>query len=374
MKKYIKVLIGIGVVCVVVFSATPSTQAAVFRSGEHIVVAPEQTVPGDFYTAGNDVYIAGTVEGDVFALGGSVIIKGMVKGDVLALGGSIAVDGEVTGSVRVIGGKTTLSQKIGKDAVVVASTLAVMPSAHVFGTVYAYTEKSDITGPVEGAVIINTHTLTLNAKATSVDATLTGLFSLGPQAQIKKDVVYTSSEEVSRAPESVVEGSIYQQEAPQIASSRGITRGMLLIFCMSLFSALVLVLLAKNILNTLFVARIQQIGLSALLGVGSIIATPIAALVLCLTLVGMPLGILTLCAYGIGMVLALSAAPVFVGAYIAKLSGKGYAITWAWTTLGVVIMNVLLFIPVVGVLAVGAVSVLLFGMMVLHIYHLIRLG
>lgn len=355
-----------------IFGGTHAAHAAVLRSGEDVTVSEEQIVPGDFYAAGNDVYIAGVIDGDLYVLGGTVTLKGTVKGDVVALGGTVSIDGDVGDDVRVIGGKVIVSERVVGDVLVVAGSLTAPSSAHIGQDLLFYGEEGVLEGVVDGAFTAHANSLTINGMVTMVDATVSGALVLGPHAQVKKDILYESSKDIVRTPESVVEGAIHKKEMVIITTHP--IKELMPIFFMSLFSSLVAVLLFRESLLSIFAKKRHALVVSGIIGLGTFIATPIAVILLCVTVLGAPIGIILFLGYLMAYVGALIVTPVYLGALAAKLYKKQYMVTWVWTLVGVILLHLFLLIPGIGIVAVIACSVLVFGMFVYEIYNNLRIS
>ncbi len=71
-----------------------STDDALVRFGEDIVIEADQEIAGDVVAIGGDIEVFGLVEGDVVSVGGEVFVRpgGAVEGDVVSLGGEIKRD------------------------------------------------------------------------------------------------------------------------------------------------------------------------------------------------------------------------------------------------------------------------------------------
>lgn len=75
-------------------SQNVSTDDALVRFGEDIVIEADQEIAGDVVAIGGDIEVFGLVEGDVVSVGGEVFVRpgGAVEGDVVSLGGEISRD------------------------------------------------------------------------------------------------------------------------------------------------------------------------------------------------------------------------------------------------------------------------------------------
>jgi cytoskeletal protein CcmA (bactofilin family) len=122
------------------------------------------TVAQDIDAMGFDVEIGATTAGDLTAMGFSVGLRGPVGGDVTAsgftiriasgaevggnarlAGGTITIDGPVKGSLAAMGADVILNAVITGDAWITAETISFGPQARIGGTLtYSAAERVDI--------------------------------------------------------------------------------------------------------------------------------------------------------------------------------------------------------------------------------------
>ncbi|XDA97987.1 hypothetical protein AB1M95_18040 [Sulfitobacter sp. LCG007] len=116
-------------------------------------VSLDGSVAQDAHAAGFDVDVDATTGGDLYAMGFSVSLRGPVGGDVTAsgfsvrvgseaeiagnariAGGRVAIDGPVLGALAVAGGKVTLNSEVSGDVLLAGETLVFGPDARIGGT------------------------------------------------------------------------------------------------------------------------------------------------------------------------------------------------------------------------------------------------
>lgn len=108
--------------------AVPTTaHAAVFRTGDTVVVGPNERIDDDVYLFGNSVQVLGVVTGDVVAAGRIVEVGGNVADDVMAAGSTVRVGADVGGSTRVAGTDVTIDNRVAGD-VLAAGTFVTVPA------------------------------------------------------------------------------------------------------------------------------------------------------------------------------------------------------------------------------------------------------
>jgi hypothetical protein len=107
------------------------------------------------------------------------------------------------------------------------------------------------------------------------------------------------------------------------------------------------------------------------LGVLFLLATPVAALLVCITIVGIPIGIAALLLY----VIAIYSSQVFVGTWLGERilgAAVGFGPTLGRLALGLGIIRILRLIPYLGALVAAVVIVWGLGALVLTVYRYMR--
>ena len=81
-----------------------------------------------------------TVEKDLVSFGGNILIEGKVRGDVFSLGGEIVTTGRVEGSVVSFGGTVRLQDEafVQKDVIVLGGTLEAENDCRILGDTIAF--------------------------------------------------------------------------------------------------------------------------------------------------------------------------------------------------------------------------------------------
>lgn len=78
-------------------------RAAETRTGDRVVIGPDETLEDDLYAGANTVVVDGTVQGDLVAGASRVTINGEVEGDVIAAAQTVEISGEVGDDARLAG-------------------------------------------------------------------------------------------------------------------------------------------------------------------------------------------------------------------------------------------------------------------------------
>ena len=230
----------------------------------------------------------GDEDGDRIVLVGSVLVdRDQTAGDIVVADGDVTIRGTVTGDVIAAGGDVT------------------------------------IRGTVEGDVV-----------------TLAGLATLGRRGRVGGDIVYGDDKPV-RTPGSQVGGEVKKLEFGDASILAAIGFWIALTLSLLVFG-LVLLLIAPRAGDAAVRTGREKTGIAFLTGLLAFFLLPVIAIGLCVTLIGLPLGItlllLILPLYAIGY---LTTAHV-LGSRIVK---KGGILAFL---AGIVILQLLALIPIVG--------------------------
>ena len=130
----------------------PSVRAFESRSGDTVVVGPDEVVDDDLYVFAATLDLQGTVNGDLIFFGQSATIDGTVTGDLIAAGQHIAIAGEVGDDARVAGYAIELSGELGDDLVAAGFSLDNAAGSVVGGDLIFAGYQALLAGQVRGDV------------------------------------------------------------------------------------------------------------------------------------------------------------------------------------------------------------------------------
>lgn len=343
----------------------------VVRTGERVSVESDQTVAGDFYSMGGTVSSSGVIEGDMFAAGGIVTLNGAVGEDFAALGGIINLHAPVGDDVRLVGEELVVGDSIAGDLVVFGNSLQVLSTAEIGGDILFFGREMEFNGVVEGDVVAH-------AERVRIDGSIEGDVqieavrgaTLGERTHITGDMVYASNVALTRAQGAVVVGDI-QEKGLALGSTNGSSFNIGF-FLSLLFSALVLLFLLRGRGEQFVKESIEGFGVRGLIGFGALVLTPFVAVLLLVSVLGSVLGVFLLAVYIALLAFAFAGMGIFAGALCARVVKKEYIVSWLWTALGVVLLQALAFIPILGQFALLLLFFVTLGSILYRVYSMIR--
>ena len=352
-------------------AAAPPSLTAVEQPADTVdsqaetVVEANETVDDDLTAITGDVVVHGTVDGDVTAAAGSVRVTGEVTGDVSAASGSVTVgpDATVGDDVSSGGGSVDLSagSLVEGDVAAGAGSVVVPHGATVEGDVAAGGGDAEVNGTVENDV----------ASGESV--------VLGSTAVVGGDVTYRDS--IDRADGARVDGTItqrsddWQPSGPEIqieadSPTVSFVPGFVPADLAPVYWALVALFLG-TVLLALFPRFSAEVATrasadplrSTATGVVSLVAVPLALGAFFLTIVGIPVAVAGGAIFALAVWAGLVYGEYLVGRQVVRAAGSENR--WLGLLVGVVAVEAISLVPLLGGLVTLAVLVVGLGALAL---------
>lgn len=366
--KQIKHLVTLGVLLLAIIPAVVSAETVV-RTGGTVSIGVSQIVENDFYAAGGSVSHSGEVKGDMYVAAGSVTINGRVGQDLTVFGGTVGVNNVVGDDLRVAGGEVIVAGEVKGDVFVLGGQLRVLSSAKIGGNVYFYGGEALIDGPVTGSLMGYADHFNVNTTLGGID--VIGELALSDSTKVKGDVRYDSDQELSRAPNAEVSGTISKADNATMATteqSGGIGFPFLMLVVW-FFTTLCIFFFFRRYLDQLWYAVHTKPAQSGLIGLAALVAGPILSVILVVTVLGAWLGIMSIFLLILLVLIALLCLPVLVGRFAMSYWKKGSQLDIKTVVLGMGIVAVLAYLPYVGSFLIFVSLTLSLGAILLALYR-----
>ncbi|HYG59537.1 MAG TPA: polymer-forming cytoskeletal protein [Symbiobacteriaceae bacterium] len=159
-----KLLVGLTAILVLVFAVVPSALALERREGNHVTVAKDETVHDDLLLAGTTAVIEGTVEGDVLSFAQNVVVRGTVKGNLVSAGNSVEIQGNVQGTVYTAANVVTVSGRVERSLLAAGSQVTVDKDGLVGHTLMAGGDRLRLSGTVGRGMYVAGNYITVEGK------------------------------------------------------------------------------------------------------------------------------------------------------------------------------------------------------------------
>jgi len=348
----------------------PAAAAADVEHGDpSYTLSAGQEIKNDLIVAADRTRIDGDVDGDLIVFSNSLTVNGHIKGDVLAFGSAVRVNGPVDGNVRVFCQAFSLSSAVGKNVTVWTGAFELDEKSAIGGSLMTFSGTSELNGKVAGDLLAYAGSLEINGSL-GRNATIRGdRLIIGSTAEIQGQTKYTG-----RRPPEVASGAKLGSPIQVTIPKRGPDYSRVayywhrvLFWGASFLFGLMLLILAPGFYVDAGQAA-KRVGPAVGFGILFLLATPIAAVIACVTIVGLGVGITAFLLWGI----AIYAAQVFVASWVGeKLLGEkvGMGAAIGRLALGLAIIRVLTIIPYAGPLVAFCVVSWGIGAIVLALHR-----
>jgi cytoskeletal protein CcmA (bactofilin family) len=236
-RRVFLLLIGLLVVLAVLLLVSP-VWAVESRSGDVVVIGPDEVIEDDLYVTANEVVVEGTVEGDLITFGSSISVGGIVEGDLIGAGQFVEIGGTVEDDARIAGQTLLLGEgaEVEDDLIAAGFSLENVPDSVVGGTLLYAGYQALLQGTVSEDVNAAANGLELGGEVgANVDTEVDGedggppSFLFAPQADVPTvesgltltdsavvggNLTYESSTEVRIDPQAQIEGEVIGEERP----------------------------------------------------------------------------------------------------------------------------------------------------------------
>jgi cytoskeletal protein CcmA (bactofilin family) len=353
----------------------PISSAAETEHGKpNYTLRAGEEVKTDLFVFADRTQINGEVDGDLVVFSHSVTVTGHIKGDILCFAQELSVSGSVDGNVRAFAQTITLSGDVGKNVMVWGGEVNLRDTANVGGTITLGTGDAELNGHVAGDLLGFGGNFDINGVLGHDAVFQADTLSIGSGAEIKGHTKFQGNREadVSATAKlgSPVEFTMKKHSHETDYSSGRFYWHQTLLWGASFVFGLVVLLLAPRFFFDAERAcrkAAQSIGLGLLF----FFATPIVAIIVCITIVGLGVGISTLFLW----LIAIYSAQVYVGSWLGeRILGEGVGVGPALgrLALGLLILRAVHMLPHIGVFVTFIVVAWGIGAMVLTLYRYMR--
>ena len=339
-------------------------------------VSFEGTADRNILLAGGNVRVEADIAEDVVVAGGEITIRGQITKDILAAGGDILVDATVGEDVRVAGGDIVVRGTIGGDVLAAGGDVRLARDLTIAGRLDAAAGNLDIDADVAGDARVAGGRVNLGGSfGGDVDATGETIRVLGG-AHIAGDFVYRSLNEAEIDPNARIDGDVtfIRSDATDEflgGAFAGVGAGSLLFLIGLIVLGGVVILWFPGAVRDVTRDMRARPGRALAVGAAVFIGTPLLAILLAISFIGFPVTIFLVGLFLAGLFAAYLAVALTLGQLILRrFRGEDSVGFWGRVgalALGILILAVAGFIPILGPIVTIVALMLGFGAMTLQV-------
>lgn len=310
MRPVAVVLVGM---MVILLSPAGAGATRIERGPSTFTLRSEETEKQDLIVLAGSVRIDGTVEGDLIVFAESVTVTGRVMGDVLGFTRRLKLTGTVDGNVRVAANQVDVDGQVGHSVTCFSENFQLSDKGVISGSLIHFAAGSDIDGKVLRDVMTYAEKARTSGSVGGDMRIHAGVARFSSSATVGGKIEVRSKKEpeiLSDALRSKVKFILDEKEGPDYSQPRFYWKQMLR-FGSAFFFGLALMLLMPGFYRNVL-RQGRRYGPAFGVGLLALFATPILAILACITLVGIALGIGTLMLW----VVMLYSSQVAVGGWL----------------------------------------------------------
>jgi len=344
--------------------------AQVFQTGDNINISQNQKIENTIFTAGRTVYITSEVYGDIYCAGQTITISGTIHGDVICAGQTVNILGKIEGNIRLAGQNISLESTVNGNATIAGQTFNIGPSGIIKGDLSMGLADANLNGSVGRDIFFGGKNLVIASNVgRNVKATVNNL-TIVSTAKIKGKIDYTSNNQATVSSGAQINGKIAQTIPPQSATPKwwvvlsfSVFWFMLCIITMFI-TAMVIILLFPKPVHNVSANALPRPWKAMLTGFLASICVPIVMFMLAITIIGLPLAFILGLVWLLIMILSGPLFAYYIGHLVLKDSNKPLLIM----LIGLLILLVLYFIPIIGCIIMLVAFWIGTGMILLELY------
>lgn len=349
--------------------------AATFKTADQSVSVTKD-IDDNLFAAGSSVSVNGDVDGNLFAAGGNVNAAGSAQNMFIACG-QASVKGEVENSAYIACGSVDATISTGRDLMVACGTFAMGMDSDIGQDLYLGCGTADISGKVKRDIKGNSGTIKIDGEVGGDIEITTDELTIGPDATIKGDVVYYSSQEAQVAKGADISGDIIKKAPKTAAGKTPSTAALLWAGFLERILGLITAFVTGLVLYLIWPKRVPEASWRIMeepwkvggIGLLVLLAGPPALILALVTVFGIPTALMAGTIYGFAFYLA----KIFVGFFI----GKAILDSWKpgleplWHLLaGLTAIAILTAVPILNFFVIVVYIMFGFGAIAMAFYQL----
>ena len=293
----------------------------------------EKKIASTLFAAGNNVEVSSEVDGAAFVAGNNLTLSS--KQDILfAAGNSIELKNVETKDAFIAGSKINIDNSYIRDLYIAADTIRI--DSDVNRNVYLGGNKVTINGYIGGDCYISADNIRIGK-----EAQITGTLKYPEDSKISiSETAIVNKEETYKGKNFDVKISMKEMIMTYILAK-------LLSFLSLLVTALIVFAVARKIFKKMekmdfdFTSGVKHF----VIGFLSLIAIPVASIMVMITIIGIPIAIITLIMYGISLYLSSVATSYYLGHHLFKDKIKN---DYLVLVISLLLLFILKLIPIIG--------------------------
>jgi hypothetical protein len=324
------------------------------RNGEATII-PDQVVTGDLFFSGDKLEVEGTVVGDLIVFAREVTVSGRVNGSILGIVTErLTINGVIDGNIRTAAGLMALNGQVGHNVSAYAMRFTTGRHSKVTGGIIGTYSELMLSGTVNGPVAVKAYSRNRLGGSVGGDVIAKGApLQWLPPVQIGGRVDDYSGGAPKTAPQPQVQiGKGYHaHQAPTDVPLyyKYFFLVSLVWFLGSLLMSLIFYRIFPRTAWQITQPTTAMLKRSFIVGLITLIAVPVAIVLLVISTVGLPIALVLLLLYVVLLIFANVPVALLLGRIVLRQYGPDYPKRPSLLImLGSLLVSVIAALPVIG--------------------------
>jgi cytoskeletal protein CcmA (bactofilin family) len=300
------------------------------------------------------------------------VVDGEITGDAFVAVNTFVIHGRVGDSTRFFGNSLTISGTVDGDVLAFGGLVDLKPGARITGSLIAFTQTVNVEGVVEGDMNATAGEMLISGTVGGNAQLKADRIQLEPSGSIAGDLAYTSRKEIDADLASIVAGDVHYEE--ELEDDDGGGSAFFSLFSIAIWTwatvaAMIVGLVALALLRGAAPGITERIDRDALVGTligfGTFLIVPAAAVVAIALLVTLPLGVIVLMLFIGALYLAKMPVALWAGRRLLGVLGSRDPSPFLALLLGLLLLYLLFAVPYLGKLVWLVTTWLGLGAMIL---------
>ncbi len=332
--------------------------ALVLKSGDAVVIAPDESIDDDVVAFCQSLEINGNVSGDVIAFAQNVTINGDVGGTIFAGAATITINSQRAKTIWAAGANIDISANVDRNVILAGGSLLVGKDARIGRELKVYGGKCTVEGRITDFIMggVGKFEMAGTSRDIKINADEATIKS---GARISGDLIVRSEKEPTIEEGATITGETTFEKPEPKEKAAAFAFAPLLAFFISFVKivmciakivvGIVLIACSKTFVRRIMDTLIHKPWHALGWGFLGLIVIPVAAVILFVILIGFPIAIFGVYIYTILIYLSSIFVGLVIGEKVIQLFRKeGDISLYLSFIVGIIVLFILGLIPVLG--------------------------
>jgi hypothetical protein len=338
-----KRLLILFVLLIFISSLVSQASAAQFRNEDSLSI--EEPSQEDSFFTGQNIQVKAPVSGELFVAANSVEITAKPTRSLFAAGNTVRITDGAGYNVFSAGNTLVIGGTIEHDVYLGGRSIELEPNTHIKGSLRVSGTIVKLAGKIDGDVSFSTRRIESSAE---IGKSMTGNANqvVFTEGGISGDLIYNSNQEAAGLEAIKISGKT--ERLPLAVSQTSQFQNWLLGVLTAFITGAALLLLIPVKIRELSHTIRQEWGKLFLVGLGTLVLSPIAIILLFSSVVAWPLALIWSVLLVILIYISFIISEMMIGMYLLKRLMPNQDNWWIALLVGIILISLIRIIPVLG--------------------------